>query len=225
MQPGTNAKYHTLDFFLHEDIGHLLLKRPPGNVMDFLFFRELNQAVAEEIPASGIKALIVSAEGRHFSSGTDLQEMLGIFRNKKQQEMRHLIHDYLEKNNKTFLSLFLLDIPVVAALKGICLGSAFELAMFCHARICTDNTWMGLPESSFNLIPGCGGISRLTTLTGKAKAIELILSGRSISAEEAKELNIIFKIVPKQELITEAEKLAKQLAAKREMFHLIKGMN
>lgn len=225
MQPGTKAKYRTLDFFIHEDTGHLLLKRPPGNIMDLLFFRELNQAVAEEITASGIKALVVSAVGRHFSSGTDLQEMFGIFRNKKRQERKYLIHDYLKKNNKTFLSIFLLDIPVVAALKGICIGSAFELALFCHARICTDNTWMGLPETSFNLIPGCGGISRLIALTDKAKAAELILTGRSISAEEAKELNIIFKIVPKQELITEAEKLAKQLAAKNEVFHLIKGMN
>ena len=77
------------------------------------------------------------------------------------------------------------EIPVVAAIRGVCIGSAFEFALLCHFRICSEDAVFGLPESTFNLLPGLGGIRRITRLAGKATALELALRGRTFGAAEA----------------------------------------
>jgi len=189
--------------------------------MNRLLFNELKYIVSHEIPAAKLMALIVSANGRHFSSGADLDEMMLNISDDTSFSEENSYPAFLEENNTTFLALSRLKIPVIAALKGICIGSAFELALFCHIRICTENTYMGLPESVFNLMPGCGGIYKLTEIIGKAKAMELILSGKNISATEAKELNIIHKIVARNELLREAENIAGHLAGKSEFMEII----
>ena len=216
-----DSKYNTLQFFVTDNIGHLVLNKPPANRMNHLFFNELKNIVNLEIPAVDIKALIVSANGRHFSSGADLNEMMLNIADDKSFSKENKYPAFLEENNKTFLALSRLKIPVVAALKGICIGSAFELALFCHIRICAENTYMGLPESGFNLMPGCGGIYKLAEITGKAKAIELILTGKNISATEAKDLNIIHKIVSRNELLFEAGMIALRLAERNEFMDIL----
>ena len=189
--------------------------------MNRLFFEELKDIIYNEIPVADIRALILCANGRHFSSGADLDEMMQNITDDRSFSMENEYPAFLEENNTTFIALSHLKIPVIAALKGICIGSAFELALFCHLRICAENTYMGLPESGFNLMPGCGGIFKLTEIAGKAKAMELILSGKNISATEAKELNIVQKIVPKNELLREAETIALQLAGKTGFMQII----
>ena len=216
-----NSKYTSLEFFIAGGIGHLVLNKPPANSMNRLLFNELKYIVSHEIPAAKLMALIVSANGRHFSSGADLDEMMLNISDDTSFSEENSYPAFLEENNTTFLALSRLKIPVIAALKGICIGSAFELALFCHIRICTENTYMGLPESVFNLMPGCGGIYKLTEIIGKAKAMELILSGKNISATEAKELNIIHKIVARNELLREAENIAGHLAGKSEFMEII----
>jgi enoyl-CoA hydratase/carnithine racemase len=91
----------------------------------------------------------------------------------------------------------------------VCLGSALELALFCHARICGKGSVLGLPESGFGLVPGCGGIQMIQALAGRSRALELILSGSSFTAEEAFAWKIVDKIVAKKDIVDSAVKLIK----------------
>jgi enoyl-CoA hydratase/carnithine racemase len=105
-----------------------------------------------------------------------------------------------------------LDIPVIAAITGVCLGSALELALFCHCRICGSGSVLGLPESSFGLMPGCGGIQKLRAFSGLPRAMELVLSGSSFTAEEAYRWNIVDAIVPRKDTITDAIRFIKLIS-------------
>jgi enoyl-CoA hydratase len=105
------------------------------------------------------------------------------------------------ENYQAFVTLEQLEIPVISAIRGVCLGSAFELALFSHFRICAGDAVLGLPESTFNLMPGIGGIQRVATLAGKSKAIELILRGITFPAQDALEMGLVDAIVPRNEVM------------------------
>ncbi len=107
-------------------------------------------------------------------------------------------------NLKSFRFFDELEIPVVAAIRGVCLGSALELALFCHCRICGEGSVLGLPESTFGLLPGCGGIQKMEILAGLPRAMELILSGSTFTPEDALRWHVIDCIVPKENTIDEA---------------------
>ncbi len=107
-------------------------------------------------------------------------------------------------NIRSFRFFEELDVPVIAAISGVCLGSALELALFCHCRICSDGSVLGLPESSFGLIPGCGGIQKLRDLAGLSRSLELLVSGNSFTAEDAYQWKIVDTIVPKHESVITA---------------------
>jgi enoyl-CoA hydratase len=189
-----------LNFSIDDRIGYLTLDRPPSNTMTLEFFREFRGAVSRISGASDLKAVIISGRGRHFSSGADINELLD---NSDQEIML--------ENYQAFTALEQLNIPVISAIRGVCLGSAFELALFSHFRICTGDAVLGLPESTFNLIPGIGGVQRVARLAGRAKAIELILRGNTFSAREAFEMKLVDAVVPKSELMPMAIDFAKQL--------------
>jgi enoyl-CoA hydratase/carnithine racemase len=125
------------------------------------------------------------------------------------------VPSFLTENAESFKDIAKLNIPTFAAIRGACLGSAMELALACQYRICGEGTVLGFPESSFGLMPGCGGTVRLTGITGKARAIELILSGRNFSAEEAYAWGIVHRVVPRNEVVEEAVRLAKQLGSRQ----------
>lgn len=110
----------------------------------------------------------------------------------------------LTDNLRSFRFFEEAKVPVVAAIRGVCLGSAMELALFCHARICGAGAVLGLPESSFGLIPGCGGIHQLQALTGLSRTIELVLTGSTFDAEEAYRWKIVDKIVGKNDAVSTA---------------------
>lgn len=182
-------------------IGELILNRPPSNEMNAVFFEELDRLLPYATTRKDLLGIIVSGAGRHFSSGMALDELL---KNITVSEISDHPGDkkdhVLLQNYRSFLRLKATPIPVVAAIRGVCLGSAFELALLCHFRICTPEAVFGLPETTFNLMPGLGGIRRMSELAGKAHAIELILHGNTFSAEEALALNLVDAIVPKNEL-------------------------
>jgi enoyl-CoA hydratase len=104
--------------------------------------------------------------------------------------------------------------PFIAALNGVALGGGLELAMACHLRIIGDRVKIGQPEINLGIIPGWGGTQRLARLVGKAKAIELILTGDSITAQEAYRLNLVNKVVPGGEVLKTARDLARKIAQK-----------
>jgi len=198
-----------ISWSVEQDIGFLVLDNPPGNDMTALFFEEL-KALTGEIVQSNIKALIITGHGRHFSSGADLESLISTIRDESTGNGKSIQHAkaLLLSNVRSFEFFNSLNIPVIAAIQGVCLGSALELAMHCHFRLCANDALMGLPETGFGLIPGVGGIQKMVHLAGRTKAIELILKGSNFAAEEAMELHIADAVFPKRELMERAVQLA-----------------
>ena len=151
-----------------------------------------------------LKAIVISGQGRHFSSGAQLDELLNLVngeRTRTQDERVKSLPDFLNRNFETFLFFEKVNIPVISAIRGACLGSALEFTLFTHYRFCGEDAVFGLPETTFNLLPGIGGISRIAMLSGKSRTLELVLKGNTFSAEEALKLKIVDKILPKKKVV------------------------
>jgi enoyl-CoA hydratase/carnithine racemase len=181
---------------LDENIGTITFANQPGNLMNRKFFDELSYIVQSVIPQTQLTSVIIHGEGRHFSAGADLDDLLYHIANDTEKDSQ--VPDFLLKNLQTFKDLGSLKIPVVAVIKGVCVGSALELAMFCKYRICGTGSLMGLPEVSFDLIPGIGGIQNMIHCVGYSRAMEFCLSGDNLSDEEALQSGLIHCIVPRK---------------------------
>lgn len=193
----------SLKFYQHNQIGFLVLIRPPKNEMDAIFFAELSNFLKNILPGLKLKGLIVTGEGRHFSSGANVTELAEFVQKKE--------FSYFENNINYLQSISLCPFPVVALINGLCLGSAFELTLACHYRIASHNALFAFPEITFNLMPGCGGTFFLPKLIGKNKSIDLILSGRSVLADEALKLGIIDILTDKKNITETALQLITKL--------------
>jgi len=203
----------TIIWYIEDGIGHLILNQPPTNKMNKVFFDELKGLYQELIKSTELKAIIISGKGRHFSSGADLDEML----QRIMTDYKHHKQPGFLLNNSAIFNFFEdMEIPVIAAIRGVCIGSALELALSCHYRFCEEGALLALPESTFNLMPGCGGTQLLTRLAGFSKAVEIILEGRNISPEEALSLGIIDKITPRKQVVQIATNFAKEITEKKD---------
>lgn len=210
-----SEKYKTISFEMVHDVGHLILDQPPSNKMTIDFFSEFHHLLDDLHSVKNLKALVISGRGRHFSAGADLDQLLSLVRHETRTDSEGEIIDlvtFLGKNYQTFLSLESLEIPVIAAIRGVCLGSGFELALFCHFRFCGEDALFGLPESTYNLIPGIGGTSRVSLLAGKSKALELVLHGNTFSAEDALGFHLVEKIFPKKEVVEMSLDFARKIS-------------
>jgi enoyl-CoA hydratase/carnithine racemase len=184
------------------DIAHCILSSPPKNEMNADFFRCLRQVISGTASKLKVKGMIVYGAGRHFSSGANVEELIGLY-----QSPGGPPWNFNEENREIFLAMESLQYPVVAAVNGCCLGAGFELALACRYRIASPCAVFSLPECGFGIMPGCGGTVRLTELVGAAKAVELILSGRMVSAEEALKTGILDAVADKAGILAEAEKM------------------
>lgn len=192
---------------IENEIGYISLSDPPENKMTKEFFEELKFITNRIIPVSNARAIIISGKARHFSSGADLESLLTSIKNEKSKGK---MYQNLLANYQAFQDIDNLRIPVIAAIRGVCIGSAFELTLHCHFRLCTEDAILGLPETTFDLMPGVGGIPKLISLTGKAKTIELTLSGNTFNASDALKWNIVDAVYPKKEIMIRSIELAKQ---------------
>lgn len=190
---------------VRDGIGYLKFIDPPQNSMNAIFFKELQSLTTMVIPESNVCAIIISGSGRHFSSGADLNDLVKLIREKKKTDHSKT----LLSNSQSFQFFSKLNIPVIAAIKGVCIGSALELALHCHFRFCSEDAILGLPESTFGLMPGVGGIPKMMELTGKAKTIELVLKGNTFDAKTALDRHIVDAVYPKKMLTEKAIELAK----------------
>jgi enoyl-CoA hydratase/carnithine racemase len=207
--------YKTLSFEMIHGIGHLILDQPPSNKMTIDFFTELHHLLDRLPSVENLDALVISGRGRHFSAGADLNQLLSLVRHETQTDSEGQtieLSSFLERNIKTFLALEALNIPVIAAIRGVCLGSGFELALFCHFRFCGEDALFGLPESTYNLIPGIGGTSRISRHCGKPKALELVMRGNTFSAGDALSYHLVDKIFPKKEVVEMSTVFARTIA-------------
>ena len=205
--------FKVLSWHINDNIGFLQLNNPPSNQMGSKFFEEFYWWRTEIVEKADIKAVIIYGNGRHFSSGAVISDLIGIIsRSYGQSNDIKKVSEFLNINSHVFYSLKELKIPVIAAVNGVCLGSAFELALCTDYIICGEKSVLGLPESTFGLLPGCTGTLTLTRLTSKANAIEIILSGNTFNPEKALEYKLINKIVPSKKLLEIAVKTANSLS-------------
>jgi enoyl-CoA hydratase/carnithine racemase len=203
--------YNTINWRIVNDTGHLVLDQPPANTMTRKFFVELGRLTRDVIPGSGIRALVIYGQGRHFSSGADHTDLVDHIGEGLPGNYPHKLPGFLVENMESFRYLANLSVPTFAAIRGTCLGSGLELALCCNYRICGDGAVLGFPESSFGLMPGCGGSVKLPGIVGRSKAMELILSGRNFSAEEAHRWGIVQRVVPRKEAVEVAVRLAERM--------------
>ena len=168
-----------------------------------------------------IKVIILTGSGeKAFVAGADISEFAHFSVDEGAElaaQGQELLFDFIENLKK----------PVIAAVNGFALGGGLELAMACHFRVASDNAKMGLPETSLGVIPGYGGTQRLPQLVGKGKAMELIFTAGMLSAEEAKQYNLVNYTVPQSELLDFCRGIAQKIMKNSPVAiaHAIKSIN
>ena len=202
-----------------EQLEHLLLERGSGiavltvnrpkvlNALSTPTLEELRRTVLALKADDEVRAIVLTGAGeKSFIAGADINELaLNTPTAGREHAMRgqHVL-DLIEQLGK----------PVIAAINGYALGGGCELAMACTLRLAADTARIGQPEINLGLIPGYAGSQRLARLVGKGRALEILLTGEPLSAQEAYRLGLVNRVVPQAELMTEARKLAATLAAK-----------
>lgn len=187
-----------------EDAAILTLNRPDAlNALSFKVIEALERAF-EEVAASKARALIITGAGdKAFCAGADIKELRGRALQAQKQGA--------EYGQRVFCLLDTLPMPSLALINGYAFGGGLELALACTFRLATPNAKLGLPEIKLGLIPGYGGTQRLPRLIGEARALEIIMTGRTLDAEEAERMGLVHRIV-KGEPITEALEFAKSFS-------------
>ncbi len=185
----------------------LTVNRPARlNALDQATLRELDAAFARIASDAEARAVIVTGAGeRAFVSGADIQALAGL----DAAAGRALS----ERGQAVFQRIEWLGKPVVAAINGFALGGGCELALACHVRVAVEGATLGTPEVKLGLICGYGGTQRLPRLLGKGRALELLLTGDRIEAEEALRIGLVNRVVPRERLLPEAEALARRMIA------------
>ena len=186
----------------------LTINRPKVlNALNTQTLDELRRAVLELKSDAGVRAVILTGSGeKSFVAGADINELATQTPTTGREHAiagQHVL-DLIEHLGK----------PVIAAINGYALGGGCELAMACTIRIAADSAKLGQPEINLGLIPGYAGTQRLARIVGRGRALELLLTGDQITAQEAHRLGLVNRVVPAAELMTEAKKLASVLAAK-----------
>ena len=179
----------------------ITFSNPPANVLSAEALTQLDQIVGQVEGASSHQVVILTSAGRFFCTGADLRELRQIRSAKEGRAFSTRGQLLLKRIEK-------LEKPVIAVIQGGCLGGGLELAMACHLRLAVPEAYFGLPEIKLGLIPGFGGTQRLPNLIGLAKGTELILTGKTLSADEAHTLGLINEVVPLPNVLTRAHNLA-----------------
>ncbi|WBX73783.1 enoyl-CoA hydratase-related protein [Tenacibaculum pacificus] len=186
-----------------DGLAKITINRPKKlNALNSATINELSTAFETLEDNIAVKTIIITGSGeKAFVAGADISEFAN-FTTEEGEKLARLGQESL------FDLIENLSTPVIATINGFALGGGLELAMACHFRIASDNAKMGLPEVSLGVIPGYGGTQRLPQLIGKGKAMELIMTATMISADEAKQWGLVNYVVPQNELLPLAEKLA-----------------
>lgn len=186
-------------------IGIAQLNRPKVlNALNSETMIELVNAFEEFDKDQSVNVIILTGGQDVFAAGADLKEMAQATPVDLVLGRRFELWDRIRKISK----------PIIAAVSGYCLGGGNELAMNCDIIIASETATFGQPEVNVGIMPGAGGTQRLTRAVGKYRSMEMILTGKSISAEEALRIGLVNKIVPVESLMDEAKKIASEIASK-----------
>jgi enoyl-CoA hydratase len=189
-------------------VARLTVNRPDKrNALDSATVDELRRSMLELKHDAAVRVVIVTGAGdKAFIAGADINELA------VQSPVGGRDHAHTGQHVLDLIET--LGKPVIAAINGVALGGGCELAMACTLRIAADTARMGQPEINLGLIPGYAGTQRLSRLVGKGRALELLLTGDAITAEEAWRIGLVNRVVPASELAEESGKLARTLAAR-----------
>ena len=201
--------YENIIVDIEDNICLIRLDRPEAmNALNLELLREIGTALGEAQKNDKVRAIILTGSEKAFAAGADIKLM----------------------SEKSFVDVFTEDLftaeeraimrtrkPMIAAVAGYALGGGCELAMMCDFIIAADNAKFGQPEVNLGVMPGLGGSVRLTKLVGRAKAMDMALTGRFMEAEEAERAGLVARVVPAKKLLEEATAAAKRIAEKSAM--------
>lgn len=195
---------------VRDSIGILTLNNPPGNFLlspEFIPLETLEGYLASH----PLKGIVICGAGKHFSGGADLEQLYAHARDP--QELAIL----LDKGKRLLERIDTLDIPVAAAMKGLCFGGGLEIALACDIRYCSANALFAFPESNHGLMPGLSGTVRLTGLAGLSDSLEMILGGDMLNAEEALEMKLVDKVLYDEDPTEAAFRFLRKITDGREL--------
>ncbi len=197
--------YETIIVEPHPGAVVIRLNRPGAmNALNNALMDELTDALDQAEADPQVRAIVITGSDKAFAAGADIKEMAD------KTYAQALAEDFITRNWERAASC---RKPLIAAVAGYALGGGCELAMMCDVVIAADNARFGQPEITIGVVPGAGGSQRLTRAVGKAKAMDMVLTGRMIDAAEAERCGLVSRIVPLGSLMDEALAAAAKLAA------------
>jgi enoyl-CoA hydratase/carnithine racemase len=201
----SSSPFETLLFEKHGAVAHISLNRPQVvNAYSIQMRDDFSEALSAVEQDPEVRALLITGEGRGFCAGADLTE----FGSAPSQAIARQVR----WERDVWGQLVNLGKPVVAAVHGYCIGSGLEIALLCDLRIAATGTVFALPEVQLGMIPAAGGTQTLPRAAGLSRALDLLLTGRRIQAEEALSMKLVTRLTPPESLRDEAWRLAKSLA-------------
>ena len=186
-----------------EGFGIFSINNPPVHALSQQVLSQLNNLFDEFKSNDSVRAIILTSTGEKiFSAGADITEF----------DLKTTEEEELVDGNDLFLKIEQFPKPVIAAIHANAYGGGTELALCCHLRIMAATAELSFPEIKLGIIPGWGGTQRLPRLIGKPRAIEMMLTGKPLTSKDASICGLVNKVVPKELVLSEAEKLAAELA-------------
>ena len=196
--------YANIEVETHEKVGLIRLNRPQAlNALNSSLIDELGQALDGFERDDNIGCIVITGSPKAFAAGADIKEM----------QAKTYADAYLDDFILSWERVSRTRKPIIAAVAGFALGGGCELAMMCDIVIAAENAKFGQPEIKLGVMPGVGGTQRLTRFVGKAKAMEMCLTGRMMDAAEAERSGLVSRVVPADQLIEEALKTARTIAS------------
>ena len=200
--------YKTLMYEKKENIGLLTINRPEKmNAISQELTAELSLFLDEIENDDELRVIVITGAGdKAFVAGADINELV--------DRDARLGRRVSRERQEIFSRIENLHVPVIAAVNGYALGGGLELALACSIRICSEKAQFGAPEVKLGIIPGDGGTQRLPRLVGQGRAMEMIITGDFIDAQEAYRIGLVNKVFPPEKLKEEAMELAKKIASR-----------
>ena len=201
------GEYQTVKLSVEERTAILTIDNPPANAFNQQQLSDLEAAFDEAVGNEQVKVIIITAAGQFFVAGADINEIYEV------KDNTEAAYAFIKKGQNLFLKIEKCKKPVIAAINGrFALGGGNELAMACHIRLAEDSVQFGQPEIKLGILPGWGGTQRLARLVGKGRALEILLTGDNIKAQEAYRIGLVNKVVPVGTVVREAKRYAKVLS-------------
>ena len=198
------SSYDFITFEVADRIATIMVNRPDKlNALNSATIAELGAAIDDARVRQDVGGVILTGAGRAFIAGADISELQG--------QSPFVAKGRSRAGQEVFRRYEMCPKPVIAAVNGFALGGGCELAMACHVRIASEHAKFGQPEVKLGILPGYGGTQRLPRLVGKGRALQLLMTGEMIDAEEALRIGLVNRVVHAAELIGAAQIMLKQI--------------